>query len=344
MQRRHPPFLMINMFLIVLLCLSSMGYAEQPLTQRKDVQHFINNMVHQHQFKKQELVAVFNDAKLQPQIIESMNAPYEKKDWDTYRNIFLTPQRLQEGLTFWRANQQSLREAEKRYKVPANIIVAILGVETLYGKHQGNYRVIDALSTLAFNYPKRSDFFTKELSEYLLLCREHHINPNQYLGSYAGAIGKPQFMPSSYRYYAADFKNNPKKDLINDDEAVIASVANYFHKHGWELNQGVAQPAKVTGHGIQRINTQYKKAVYSPSVLAHAGIQPLTAAINPPKKAGVIELNTAKGNEYWLAYPNFYVITRYNSSPQYALVVYLLAQHLQRQWLVSANKLSYAYS
>ena len=258
MQQSDSPLRIVRTFLISLLFItafSTLGYADSALTQRKAVQNFINTMVSKHGFKKQALMAVFNDAQLQPQIIESMNMPYEKKDWDTYRQLFLTPERLQAGLDFWQANKQSLQEAEKRYKVPASIIVAILGVETLYGKHQGNYRVIDALSTLAFNYPKRSDFFTKELSEYLLLCREQNINPNQYLGSYAGAIGKPQFMPSSYRYYAADFKNNPKKDLINDDEAVIASVANYFHKHGWQLNQGVAQPAKITGHGIRGIRS-----------------------------------------------------------------------------------------
>ncbi|OGV45009.1 MAG: lytic murein transglycosylase B [Legionellales bacterium RIFCSPHIGHO2_12_FULL_42_9] len=344
MQKSTAPLVIIKLLLMSMLFLSSISYADQALTQRKEVQRFINNMVTQHGFKKQTLVAVFNDATLQPQIIESMNMPFEKKDWDTYRELFLTPQRLQEGLAFWQANQKALKEAEKRYQVPANIIVSILGVETLYGKHQGNYRVIDALSTLAFNYPKRSNFFSKELSEYLLLCREHHINPNQYLGSYAGAIGKPQFMPSSYRYYAADFKNNSKIDLINDDEAVIASVANYFHKHGWAMNQGVAQPAKISGLGIKHINTQYKKAVYDPSLLARSGVHPLTAAMNQPKKAGVIELTTPKGTEYWLAYPNFYVITRYNSNPQYALVVYLFAQHLQRQWVAASNKPSFAYS
>ena len=344
MRRIHfsKPFFLL--FLSAFILLSSVSHADSSLTKRRDFQHFINTMVVKHGFKKQELIAVFNDAQLQPQIIQSMEKPYEKKDWDTYKQLFLTPQRLQAGIDFWQANKAALQTAEKRYNVPASIIVAILGVETLYGKHQGNYRVIDALSTLAFNYPKRSDFFTKELSEYLLLCREHGINPNQYKGSYAGAIGKPQFMPSSYRYYAADFKNNRKKDLINDDEAVIASVANYFHRHGWQMNQGVAQPAKVNGRSLQHINTQYKTAMYDPSQLARSGIQPLTAAINQPHKAGVIELTTQKGHEYWLAYPNFYVITRYNTSPQYAMVVFLFAQHLQRQWVATLKHHRYAYS
>lgn len=164
------------------------------------------------------------------------------------------------------------------------------------------------------------------------------------MGSYAGAMGKPQFMPSSYRYYAADFTGNPKKDLMNDDDAVIASVANYFNKHGWNLNQGIAQPAQISGTGYKRINTSYKTAAYSISQLRAAGIKPVTASFNVPKKAGLIELTTDTGPEYWLAYPNFYVITRYNSSPQYALAVYLLAQQLKNQWAQATASKQYAYA
>ncbi len=250
---------------------------------------------------------------------------------------------MQAGLEFWRANSEALARAEKQYSVPANIIVAIIGVETLYGKHQGNYRVLDALSTLAFNYPKRSAFFTKELSEYLLLCREQHVPPTQYLGSYAGAIGKPQFMPSSYRYYAADFNGHAKIDLMNDDSAVIASVANYFHKHGWEMNQGIAQPASVEGSSYKKFNTDNKTAAYNVQQLEAAGIKPLTAAANAPSRVGLIELITQTGQEFWLAYPNFYVITRYNSSPQYAMAVYLFSQQLKSQWAAKASGRKYAY-
>ena len=163
------------------------------------------------------------------------------------------------------------------------------------------------------------------------------------MGSYAGAMGKPQFMPSSYRYYAASFNDNPHKDLMNDNDAVIASVANYFHKHGWKLHDGVVQPAKINGDSITRINTAYKKALYTPKQLAAAGIHPVTAPINQPRKAGVIELTTQAGPEYWMAYPNFYVITRYNSSPQYALVVYLLSEQLKRQW-IALNERAFAYA
>ncbi|HHF7344996.1 TPA: lytic murein transglycosylase B [Legionella feeleii] len=335
---------------LTMLCLAFLtlfsSYAVQAdpaFVQRKDVQQFINKMVKQHGFNKKELTQIMSDVQLQPQIIESMEKPYEKKTWDVYKQLFLTPQRVQGGIEFWKANRVSLEKAEKKYGVPANVIVAILGIETLYGKHQGNYRVIDALSTLAFNYPKRSQFFSKELGEYLLLCREHHVSPTQYLGSYAGAMGKPQFMPSSYRYYAANFTGNPKKDLMNDDAAVIASVANYFHKHGWKINQGIAQPAVVEGARYKKINPNYKTAVYRLNQLIAAGIKPLTASVNTPTRVGLIELTTQTGQEFWLAYPNFYVITRYNTSPQYAMAVYLLSQQLKSQWAAAAVGKKYAY-
>lgn len=336
---------LMTFFLAVtaLLC-SSLAQADRAFTQRKDVQQFINFMVKTHDFNRQKLTAVMNDVKIQPQIIESMNKPYEKKTWDVYKELFLTPQRIQGGIEFWNANRATLAKAEKQYGVPANIIVAIIGVETMYGKNQGSYRVLDALSTLAFNYPSRSPFFTKELGEYLLLCREHKVAPDQYLGSYAGAMGKPQFMPSSYRFYAANFSGDAKKDLMNDDQAVIASVANYFHKHGWRLYQGVAQPAKVSSRRVNRINTSYKTAVYSTKQLAAAGVKPLTASMNQPAKVGLIELTTQNGPEYWMTYPNFYVITRYNTSPQYALVVYLLSQQLKNQWAMAGQNRTFAYA
>lgn len=331
-------------FTVLTLLISSYAVqADTAFVQRKDVQQFINKMVKQHNFNRKELTQVMNDVQLQPQIIESMEKPYEKKTWDVYKQLFLTPQRVQGGMEFWKANRASLEKAEKKYGVPANVIVAIIGIETLYGKNQGTYRVIDALSTLAFNYPKRAEFFSKELGEYLLLCREHHVPPTQYLGSYAGAMGKPQFMPSSYRYYAADFTGSPKKDLMNDNAAVIASVANYFHKHGWQMNQGVAQPAVVEGARYKKINTAYKSAVYRLNQLVAAGVKPLTASVNTPSKVGLIELTTQTGQEFWLAYPNFYVITRYNTSPQYAMAVYLLSQQLKNQWVAAAVGKKYAY-
>lgn len=322
-----------SLLCLVFICLVTAAQADKALLQRKDVQRFMASMVKEHGFKYAELNRVFNDVKLQPQIIESMDKPYEKKPWDIYKQLFLTGERVEKGLDFWKTNEKALQQAEKQFGVPANIIVAIIGVETLYGKKQGNYRVIDALATLAFNYPKRSPYFTKELTQYLLLCKEHQVSPSQYYGSYAGAMGKPQFMPSSYRYYAVNFNGSLKKDLMNDDGAVIASVANYFRQHGWQTNQGIVLPATIAGNRFKTINTNYKKAAYRWQQLQAAGIKSKNFA---PKanKMGLIELTPQMGGaEYWLTYPNFYVITRYNSSPQYAMVVYLLSQQLKTEWI-----------
>lgn len=320
-------------FIVFCLVFSVWNYAaaDAALLKQSDVQMFIAKMVKEYKFSKRNLVVTLREAQYQPQIIESMEKPFEQKTWDIYKDLFLTQQRLDAGVAFWRENADTLKQAERQYGVPADIIVAITGVETLYGKKQGNYRVLDALTTLAFYYPKRADFFKKELGEYLLLCREHGDSPTQYYGSYAGAIGKPQFMPSSYRFYAIDFTGKGKRDLINDDKDVIASVANYFKKHGWKTNEEVALPVKVSGWRYRKIQTNSRQPNYDLKRLLAVGIKPEKTVPNYPRRAGLIELNTQSGQEFWLAYPNFYVITRYNTSPQYAMVVYLLAQQLREQ-------------
>ena len=328
----------------IFLLFTANVFADQALLQRKDVQQFINDMVNKHHFKRAEVVSALKEAQFQPKIIASMNRPYEKKNWDVYKNLFLTPMRVQKGIEFWQANRETLKKAEEKYAVPAHIIVAIIGVETLYGQHQGTYRVLDALTTLAFHYPKRATFFTKELKEYLLLCREQNASPASYLGSYAGAMGKPQFMPSSYRFYAVDFTGNGKRDLISNNQDVIGSVANYFHKHGWKAQEEVAQPVSIGAAAVEKLKTNSRKANYTYKQLIAAGVKPRGASPKHPDKAGLIKLNTEKGQEYWLAYPNFYVITRYNTSPQYALVVYLLSQQLQNNWAAVYKTVTHAYA
>lgn len=334
--------------LLIVLFLSSMtGFSSSSvdnLNQRKDVKAFINMMVKKHGFKRAELVSVFNDAKMQPKIIATMERPYEKKNWDAYKKLFLTPTRVTSGVDYWEQNKVALEKAEKKFGVPANVIVAVIGVETLYGQRKGSYRVLDALTTLAFDYPKRSKFFKKELKEYLILCHENHLDPREALGSYAGAMGTPQFMPSSYRHYAVDFSGNGKKDIMNNHEDAIGSVANYLSKHGWKLNDGVAQIAVVGKEKPKKIKFNTRNPSYSLQQLKKSGIIPKTAALNKPKKAGVIALDTDAGKEYWLAYPNFYVITRYNTSPQYALAVYLLSQQIKQHWQLAKQQTPHAYA
>lgn len=323
---------------LFLLGAYSAAYADNALLHRKDVRQFINQMVSQDKFSRYELDSAMRAAQFQPQIIESMDKPYEKKTWDVYKSLFLTPQRVQAGIAFWQANADTLARAQKEYGVPAEMIVAILGVETQYGKRQGEYRVLDALTTLAFGYPKRADYFTRELREYFLLCREHHVPPTQYIGSYAGAIGQPQFMPSSYRTFAVDYAGHGHRDLVSNNQDVIGSVANYFRQHGWINNETVAQPAELAGAKAGQLAVNSKHADYTYGELISSGVIPLAGASRHPNQAGLIELITNKGNEYWLAYPNFYVITRYNSSPQYALAVYLLAQQLREQRALALMK------
>ncbi len=323
-------------------CLTGPVFADAALLQKKEARAFVQELVKKHHFSRQEVMNALREANYQPQIIASMEKPYEKKSWDVYQALFLTPQRTQEGLQFWQQNRAALEKAEKKYGVPASVIVAIIGVETLYGKHQGTYRVLDALSTLAFYYPKRSAFFTKELQEYFLLCREHHVPVSAYKGSYAGAMGKPQFMPSSYRFYAVDFIGKGHANLMEDDNDAIGSVANYFHQHGWKKDQLVIQPVDLRGPKYKSFHTNARSPEYPYWRLVNAGVVPKQLSPRHPDKAGLIELSTQNGSEYWMAYPNFYVITRYNTSPQYALVVHLLASELQNQWSALHRPVKYA--
>jgi len=321
---------LVKCFFFLSICMQVV-HADKALLHQRNAQLFMRDMVNHYHFDKRQLTAILNEAVFQPQIIESMDRPYEKKTWDVYKALFLTQDRVNAGVNFWRANQKTLDQVQKQYGVPADMIVAIIGVETLYGKNQGKYRVLDALTTLAFYYPKRSEFFTKELREYLLLCREQRVPATKYLGSYAGAIGKPQFMPSSYRFYAIDFNGKGQADLMSEDQDVISSVANYFAKHGWKNNEDVAEPARVAGDGYKQLTMNSKTPDYAFTQLLAAGVKPELSRMSHPKEAGVIELITPQGSEYWLAYPNFYVITHYNTSPQYALVVHLLSQQLRQQ-------------
>lgn len=317
-------FFIINMYPV---------QADSALVHQKNTQTFIQELVKKDHFDRRQLQTILTAAKYQPQIIESMQRPYEKKDWDVYRDLFLTQERLNAGLQFWKQNHQSLAKAEQEYGVPAEMIVAILGVETLYGKRQGNYRVLDALTTLAFYYPPRAEYFKRELREFLLLCREHDVSATQYMGSYAGAMGKPQFMPSSYRTFAVQYDGGKKRpNLMSEDRDVISSVANYFKKHGWQSKQMVVEKAQVSKEAIQQVALNSRSPNYPFITLLKAGIRPEASVRFHPHEAGLLELTTAIGPEYWLAYPNFYVITKYNTSPQYALVVHLLAQSLRQHY------------
>ena len=308
----------------------------RPLTDamatRSDVQRFIKQMAAQHGFSEAQLTAMFSQIVSRNDIIAKITRPAEKtKPWRDYRKIFLDEPRIQGGVEFWRAHAKTLERAEQIHGVPAEIIIAILGVETRYGRITGNDGVLEALSTLAFDYPKRAPFFRSELEHYLLLTREEAIDPLTLSGSYAGAMGLAQFMPSSYRAYAVDFDSDGHRDLWRNPTDAIGSVANYLSRHGWRRNQAIVVPATVQGQAYQSLLSQDLKPKYSVAELRRRAIIPQTPA-DDTKPAILLELLGDNGLEYWLGFDNFYVITRYNHSPLYAMAVYQLSQAIRRRY------------
>ena len=291
----------------------------------------VDELVAEEGFDRDQLLRVFADAERQQSILEAIARPAEKtKPWYEYRAIFLTEKREKEGLEFFAEHAETLARAEETYGVPAEIIVAIIGVETLYGRIMGSYRVIDALATLAFDYPKRSPFFTKELKSYLMLTREQGFDPLTLKGSYAGAMGYGQFMPSSYLSYAVDFDGDEIIDIWNNPVDAIGSVANYFKRHGWRTDGPVVSAADASDEAPQDWFVSSRKdlkPVRTVAQFAEAGIVP-RVEIDPAAMATAMKFELEDGYEYWLGLHNFYVITRYNHSAMYAMSVYQLSQRI----------------
>lgn len=297
--------------------------------QRSDVQQFIDEMVEKHGFAREDLMVQFASAKRLDGVLEAISKPAEKVlTWEDYRPIFVTSNRIKKGNKFLQENRETLKRAEKEYGVPAEIITAIIGVETYYGRRSGKIQVFDSLVTLGFDYPPRSPFFLSELEQFLLLTREEDVDAREIRGSYAGAMGMPQFISSSYRHYAVDFDGDGKRDLWGNTEDVIGSVANYFKVHGWKSGGEVVIPARVNGQ-IEETRNNLKPHTLI-SELSREGVYPL-AHINNDEKATVITLHGKEGKEYWLGLDNFYVITRYNHSAMYAMAVYQLSQEFDTQ-------------
>jgi len=325
-------WLMLLSFLVVPL-------ATADVSQRADVQEFIDQMVKEHQFDRDYLVKVFKKVKTNPKIIEAITRPAEAKPWYEYRPIFLTDDRIREGVKFWRRNAKHLQRAYETYGVAPEIIVAIIGVETKYGKHKGKYSVMNSLTTLGFDYPKRGSFFKKELEEFLLLAREEKTDPLSIKGSYAGAMGKPQFISSSYRRYAVDFDGDGKRDILNSTVDAIGSVANYFAEHQWYKDEPITTPAKVDGEDYKAIVDKGIKPYIELSEMQKNGVA-IEENNSPSLLTSLIELELKKGNEYWVAFNNFYVITRYNHSELYAMAAYQLSQEIKRFRFVGPRKKS----
>jgi len=296
-----------------------------------DEQAFINKMVKEHQFDAAEISGLLGQAKKQQSIIDAMSRPAEKRlNWGQYRKIFLTDKRIKGGMKFWEENQAILEQAEKTYGVPAQIIIAIVGVETFYGRITGKYSVLDSLYTLGFHYPPRAKFFRSELEQFLQLAREEGVSPTTPLGSYAGAMGRPQFISSSFRAYAVDFDKDGKRDIWENNADVVGSVANYFKRHGWKTGEPVAQLVTGAKKGFEKeIKAGYKPSL-NVNALVNKGII-LGSPLDKNENVALLEMESDDGNEYWVASSNFYAITRYNHSPLYAMAVFQLSEAIRQR-------------
>ena len=320
-----------NIAVISLFLVACASTARVPdLSPQGEARAFIAEMAKKHGFDRAQLEAWFKEARVRGEIIDAISRPAEGKPWYQYRPIFLQQARIEGGVEFWNQNAKLLERAEEVFGVPPQIITAILGVETRYGKHQGSYRVMDSLVTLAFNYPPRAAFFKSELEQYLLLTREEGVDPLSMTGSYAGAMGQTQFISSSYRHYAIDFDGDGKRDLWDNTADAIGSVANYFKQHGWERGAAVAVPVTVTvgGGEAQALVDKGLKPSLKVADLQRLGVKQ-TDALSADDRVALIALEQKEGAEYWAGLQNFYVITRYNHSPLYAMAVYQLSEEIR---------------
>ena len=292
---------------------------------RPEVNAFIERMAGQSDYTEQELVDLFSGVKKQSHLFELLDKPAEKElQWYQYRPIFIKEKRIEQGVAFWREHQELLNKVSLKTGVPGEIIVAIIGVETFYGIYRGKDPVFDSLVTLAFDYPKRGAFFSRELEQLLLLTKEQNLDPRSLRGSYAGAMGMPQFIASSYRSYAVDFDGDGQANLFDSIPDIFASVANYFVRHGWRANEPVAGPLTVLEqNSIEQLSPGVKTS-YKWSDLTRNGLYSKTE-LDPDTAVALVKLEQKNAPEYWVGLKNFYVITRYNHSEMYAMAVYQLS-------------------
>lgn len=297
--------------------------AATPLLPAEKMALFVTDTSKKFGIPESEIRATLAQAQYRQNIIDAITRPAEAKPWKSYRPIFITDARINGGRKFMAEHREELQRVQDRTGVPAEIIVAIIGVETSYGGNMGSFRVLDALYTLGFFYPKREAFFSSELSHLFELGRVENLDITQLKGSYAGAMGYGQFMPSSYLNYAKDGDNDGRRNLFNNLDDVFSSIANYFIGHGWRKGEPVFVRASMDASAMPFVPDNLE-AKYSLAELAQKGYRPTSNV--PDLPATLLTLDGAEGVEHWIGFKNFYVITRYNRSPLYAMSVYQLAQ------------------
>ena len=328
------PFAKTLLFCAALLVLEAEPAAGLDI-KRPEVKEFIAHMSASYGFKKRALRKLLKSADSQPAIIDAMSKPAEKaKLWYEYRPIFLNERRIREGTEFWIAHRQALDQASIKSGVAPEYLAAILGVETYYGRLTGTYRVLDALVTLSFDYPPREKFFRDELEQFLLLTRDAHLDPKTLKGSYAGAMGAPQFMPSNYRRYAVDADANGRIDLWNDWPDVCASVGNYLKEHGWNAGEPVLEEATVLPEKPDDLDGRKLALSETVGSLAAKGVN-FDAELPADAPAILIAADEPDGVHWRVGYNNFFVITRYNHSALYAMAVFELAAAVKQRMLAN---------
>ncbi len=306
---------------------------------RPNVAAFIDEMVNEHGFDRDALAATLGKAKIKQSIIRKISTPAEKKlSWGEYRKIFITKERIRAGTEFWLENREMLERIQQETGVSVEMIVGIIGVETYYGRITGRDRVIDALSTLAFDYPPRQKFFRNELVQFLILAREEELDATSPVGSYAGAMGRPQFMPSSFRAYAVDATGDGKRDIWNNWADVAGSVANYFVEHGWRSGEEVTSQATLGSRWAGDVPTPRNTLTPTETVesLSNKGVV-FGTDLAGDSKTELLTYEGDNGTEHWVGFHNFFVITKYNRSVMYALAAHQLGQEIAREVAADAG-------
>lgn len=296
-----------------------------------EVVAFARDLEKRHGFTAEELLAEFSQIQPNAKVLQLIKPPTSplQRSWERYRPRFLNDRRIEGGVRFWQENAGQLARARALYGVPEEIIIAIIGVETEYGRNTGGFRVMEALATLAFQYPPRADFFRTELEQFLLLSRENGLDPLAVKGSYAGAIGIPQFMPGSQRRYAVDFDGDQRIDLGGSVDDAIGSVGHFLEQHGWVAGQPIATRTELEGEPDNALLEAGLRPTLKVADLQNKGFRSLAA---PQSTVSLIDLaSPGRPTEYWLGYENFYVITRYNRSSFYAMSVFQLAEEIRQR-------------